>query len=247
MNAEWIKLRTVRSTHYALLAGAAMIVLGLAWTAYVGSMGRPVRAAAPEGAFLQLLQISLAVLGVLAVTSEYATGMIRSTLMAVPDRRRMLAAKAGVVALVTFLSGSAILLTTYATSRLAAGDRSLGFNATSFGEDLPRLFASALSVTVLALVGLGIGTLTRSTAGGVVGVVVLLFVLPGVANFLPAPWGTRVSSLMVPALIQQVADRKLSTRLGEGLLDPPVALGVMALYGVLALTLAIVAISRRDA
>lgn len=247
MKAEWIKLRSVQSTGFALVAAASTIALGLVWTYYVGSMGRSVRAAAPEGAFLQVVQLSLAVLGVLCVTSEYATGMIRTTLMAVPDRRRMLAAKAGVVALVSLGASAAILLATYTTSRLLAGDKQLGFNEGPLGEDLLRLSAYALSACVLALVGLGIGAVTRSTAGGVTGVVALLFVLPGVVNFLPAPWGTRVSSLMLPSLVQQASGRRLSTRLGDGLFDPPVAMGIMILYAVVALGAAVVAISRRDA
>lgn len=248
--SEWLKLRSVTSTYHAIGVAALMVVLGAVWTLYIGTLADArgsIRAAAPEQGFLPLVQTSLALLGVLAITSEHATGMVRSSLVVVPRRGVLFTAKAGVVGAVTFVGALTILLTTYVTSRLIAGDRLLGFNQSSLALDLPMLLASGLSVTVLALVGLGLGCVTRSTAAGIVSVVSLLFVLPGIANYLPAPWNTRVATFMLPNLVPQIAGERLSRRLGDGLLPPWAALAVLISYAAVTLAAALYLFKRRDA
>ncbi|MFI7444010.1 ABC transporter permease [Nonomuraea indica] len=248
--SELLKLRSVTTTYRAIGVAALMVVLGAVWTFYVGTMADErgsIRAAAPEQGFLPLLQTSLALLGVLAITSELATGMVRTSLVVVPRRGVLFAAKAGVVGAVTFVGAVTILLTTYATSRLIAGDRLLGFNQSSLAADLPMLLASGLSVTVLALVGLGLGYATRSTAAGIVSVVSLLFVLPGIATYLPPPWNTQVASFMLPNLVPQIAGDQLSRRLGDGLLPPWAALATLIFYAAVTLGTAFYLFKRRDA
>ncbi|SEL66166.1 ABC transporter permease subunit [Nonomuraea pusilla] len=249
LSSEWLKLRSLRSTYQALGTAGLTMVLGAAWTLYVSSLADErgsVRAAPPEVGFLPLLQISLAVLGVLAITSEYATGMIRTSVTVVPDRARLLLAKAVIVGLTTLAAAETIQLVTYATSRLIAGGHPLGFNDTSLGDDLPMLLASGLSVAALALVGLGLGTVARSTAGATGAVVALLFVLPGLVTYLPAPWNTRVASLLLPSLVPQIAGDRLSTRLGDGVLPPWAALAVLLAYPVAALVAGFLFLRRRD-
>ncbi|WP_157253571.1 ABC transporter permease [Nonomuraea typhae] len=248
--SEWLKLRSVNSTGYAIGAAGLAVVLGIVWTLYVGSLADQrgsIRAAAPEEGFLPLVQISLAVLGVLAITSEHAGGLLRTSLAAVPSRGRLLLAKATLVGAVTLAVSGAVLLATYAASRVIAGDRSLGFNTGSLADGLLPVLASTLSVTVLALVGLGLGAATRSTTTGIVSVVAILFVLPGIVTYLPAPWNTRVASIMVPNLIPQITGERLSRRLGEGVLQPWVALLVLVGYGAAALLAGYQAMKRRDA
>ncbi|MGI5282923.1 ABC transporter permease subunit [Nonomuraea polychroma] len=249
-SSEWLKLRSVTSTYHAIGAATLMAVLGVAWTLYVSGLADErgsIRAAAPEEGFLPLVQISLAVLGVLAITNEYATGMIRTSLISVPRRSTLLLAKAGVIGLTTFAAANAILLVTYSASRLIANGRHLGFNDTSFADDLPKLLASGLSVTALALVGLGLGAAIRSTAAAIVSVVALLFVLPGVVNYLPAPWNTRVATLLLPNLVPQIADERLSSRLGDGFLPPWAALTVLIAYPIVTLATGYYLLNRRDA
>ncbi|MEV0386981.1 ABC transporter permease [Nonomuraea sp. NPDC050643] len=250
LSSEWLKLRSVTSTYHTMGMAALTAVLGIAWTLYVSDLADErgmLRAAAPEEGFLPLVQISLAVLGVLTITSEYATGMIRTSLVTVPKRSTLLLAKAGIVGLATFVAANAILLITYSTSRLIAGDRHLAFNETLFADDLPRLFASGLSVTALALVGLGLGATIRSTAGAIVSVVALLFVLPGLANYLPPPWNTRIATLLLPNLVPQIADQRLSSRLGDGYLPPWAALAVLLAYPLITLLIGYFQLRRRDA
>ncbi|MBB3731426.1 ABC transporter permease subunit [Nonomuraea dietziae] len=247
--SEWLKLRSVSSTRYAIGAAALVIVLGAVWSFYVGTLADArgsIRAAAPEEGFLPLVQISLALVGVLAVTAEYGTGTIRPSLTAVPRRRALLAAKATVVAAATTLPALAVIFITHAVSHLIAGDRAVGYNAGSFGDDLPLLLGSVLSVTVLALVGLGLGVVTRSTAAAVGSVVGLLFVLPGIAPYLPQPWNVRVGAWMLPNLVPQIAGERISTRL-DGLLPPAAAVAVLAGYALVALVAAFLVFERRDA
>ncbi|MEV0196605.1 ABC transporter permease [Nonomuraea sp. NPDC050691] len=249
VSAEWLKLRSVTSTYYALGVAGLMVVLGVVWSLYVSGLADErgsLRAAAPEEGFLPLVQISLAVIGVLAITSEHATGMIRTSLTVVPKRGVLLFAKAVVVTVATFAAASTIIMTTYAASRLIAGERRLGFNESSFPADVPMLLASVVSVTVLAVVGLGLGAAIRSTAGALVSVVSLLFVLPGIANYLPAPWNTRVAAFMLPNLVPQLTGERLSRRLGDGVLPPWAALLALLAYAAVALGAGLHMLSKRD-
>ncbi|MEV5495147.1 ABC transporter permease [Nonomuraea fuscirosea] len=250
LSSEWVKLRSVTSTFHTIGAAAAMVVLGIAWTVYVAALADErgmLRAAAPEEGFLPLVQMSLAVLGVLTITSEHATGMIRTSLVTVPRRSTLFLAKAGIVALATLVTAMSVLLLTYVTSRLIAGERHLGFNESAFTDDLPMLLASGLSVTALALVGLGLGAAMRSTAGALVSVVSLLFVLPGVINYLPPPWNTRIAALLLPNLVPQIASERMSSRLGDGYLPPWAALAVLFAYPLITLTIGYYALKRKDA
>ncbi|GAA4989793.1 ABC-type transport system involved in multi-copper enzyme maturation permease subunit [Nonomuraea thailandensis] len=250
ISSEWLKLRSVSSTYHAIGAAALTVALGVAWTLYVAALADErgtLRAAAPEQGFLPLVQVSLAVLGVLAITSEYATGMVRTSLIIVPKRSTLLLAKAGIIGMATFVTANTILLLTYATSRLIANDRSLGFNQVPLTDDLPMLLASGLSVTALALVGLGLGAAMRSTAGAIMSVVALLFVLPGVATYLPAPWNTHVSTFLLPNLVPQVAGERLSSRLGDGFLPSWAALALLLAYPLVALAIGYYQLRRRDA
>lgn len=250
LSSEWLKLRSVTSTYHAIGAAALAIVLGIVWTLYVNGLADErgsLQAAAPEQGFLPLVQLSLTVLGVLAITSEYATGMIRTSLAVVPRRDTLLLAKAGVIGLATFLAATLILLVTYSASRLIASGHQLGFNETDLAADLPMLFASVASVVALAWVGLGLGTALRSTAGAIVSVVALLFILPGVVNYLPAPWNTRIATLLLTNLVPQLAGQRLSSRLGDGLLPPWAALVALLTYPAVALAVGFYLLKRRDA
>jgi hypothetical protein len=249
VSSEWLKLRSVTSTFHAMGAAALMIVLGIGWTLYVSSLADQrgsLHAAAPEQGFLPLVQMSLAVLGILAITSEYATGMIRTSLTVVPRRGTLLLAKAGVIGLATFLAATFILVVTYSASRLIASGHQLGFNDTAVADDLPMLLAAGASVVALALVGLGLGTAIRSTAGAIMSVAALLFILPGVVNYVPAPWNTRIATLLLPNLVPQLAGQRLSSRLGDGLLPPWAALVVLLAYPAVALSVGFYFLKRRD-
>jgi hypothetical protein len=244
--SEWLRLRSVRSTTYVLTAAAGTVVLAGLLTLQAG-------AATPmEQVMAPVVQVCLAVLGVLAMGAEYATGAIRTTLVAVPGRRTLIAARAVVVAAVSFAVTLAVVLATLLLDRWIAGGA-----ASPSGE--PRVLVGlGLTGAVVAVVGLGMATVLRSTAGAIVSVVGLLFVLPAVAHLLPAPWDARVGSAMLPSLAGELAGRGGGVDLvtafigapgagAGGVLPPLGALALLAAYAAVALAAAATAISLRDA
>ncbi|MER5323893.1 ABC transporter permease [Streptosporangium roseum] len=257
--SEWLKLRSARSTWYILGVVVAFVLLMAGFAFYVVSLweGMPperragLRAAQPEQVVLLPLQICAAVLGVLTITSEYATGMIRSSFVAVPRRGTVLAAKAAVVAAATLVIGQASVFVTFFAGRAIAGDRPIRDFAPTLAGELPKMLATGLSPMVLALVGLGLGAVLRSTAGTVASVVALLYVVPRFAVALPDPWNARVGSVLPEDLTRQLAgEAPMAVDLGDSGsaigLSPPMALAVMALYVVVALGAAAAVLGRRD-
>jgi ABC-2 type transport system permease protein len=187
--AEWTKLRTVRSTAWALLA-VAVLTVGL--SAFVCSALDTDAGAlsdddsvAPSVSGVYVGQIAVAAMAVLAATGEYATGMIRTSFTAVPRRRQVLAAKALVVAAVALVCGLAASVASFLVGQpILAGN---GFLATSLGDPaaLRAVVGSALYLAVLALLALGVGTIVRRPAGAVGATLGLLFAPLVVAMFLP--------------------------------------------------------------
>ncbi|GII61130.1 ABC transporter permease [Sphaerisporangium krabiense] len=259
--AEWVKLRSVRSTYYVL--GVALLIVALtallslqavsAWDAASPELRARWRGITAEEYFLPFVQLVIGVLGVLTITSEYASGMVGAALLAVPRRGRLLAAKAVVLAAVSFAAGVVVLSGVAAAAGWVRGDRPIpGFEA-SFTQQVPLLVCMGLSVTVVALVAFGLATLTRSTAGAVVAVAGLTFVLPTLAlGFLPEPWNVRLARILPANLPDQLAgvapdpDIPQGPFARSGGLPPLAALAVAVAYVVVTLGAAAVAFSRRD-
>jgi ABC-2 type transport system permease protein len=253
--AEWIKLRSIRSTYIlgavvvACVAPAAL----LAWY-FVSAWDRATPEHRANFALSDLAelvgwvaQLCMALLGVLAVTSEYSTGMIRGTLTVLPQRRTMLTAKALVVGAVALVVGTAAPLLTLAVTRSILGDRVVRGSSTPMPDEFRLLLAGGLLVAVFAMLGLGLGAIMRSTAGAIVTVIALWYLLPIVALNLPAPWDDRFTSVMLSSLARQLADVRVETVGPQGLLSPVGAFVTMAAYVVVPLAAAAVLIRRRDA
>jgi hypothetical protein len=249
--AEWLKIRTVRST----LALLASVVVALALGALISHLmtadydrSSPAErelfgAADPSMVVIPYAQVCAGVVGALCIASEHATGMIRSVLTAVPRRAEVLAAKAVVVGALSLLFGLVTALACAVSTLLITGGRPRPIAPfASFGDTLPTVFAGAVSVAVVGLVGLGLGALVRSSAGALVTVCVLLFVLPVLVNLLPFPWNVRSSAVMLPYLAMQLSGDV------EGVpLVPLGAAAVAAGYLVLFLGAGGAALLRRDA
>ena len=251
LNSEWLKLRSVRSTTYVLLA-IAVCLLGGALVSYLMTadwdtsppdLRQKFGAADPSAMVVPFTQFCLGVLGALAITSEYGSGMIRTALVSVPQRKSYLLAKTVVVAGASLLIGLVTTLIAYQTGELITGDRPEPISAyTTFGEAVPTLLANTASLVLLGLLGLGLGFLLRSTAGALVTLCALLFVLPSLTLILPHPWNDRVYSVMLPSLAPQLSGEMSGTPLS------PVQAGlVMVAYLVLALGSATTTLLRRDA
>ncbi|WP_020576712.1 ABC transporter permease subunit [Actinopolymorpha alba] len=252
LSSEWTKLRAVRSTYYVFALVAAAVLLGalVTWQGVQGwdslTPERRVRFQGPptEQMILPLVQLCLAVLGALAITSEYATGLIRSSLVSVPRRAGLLAGKAIVVGVAALIVGLGMVFATFVICRGIVGDRPIppGYT-TPAADEIPMLLTSGLSVMVIALVGLGVGTILRSTAGAIAAVCGLLFVVPLLVRFLPAPWNDRVGSVLLPNLAGQIADYPSA----QGVLSPSTALAVTVAYLLVGLGAGALLLSGRDA
>ncbi|WP_037307697.1 ABC transporter integral membrane protein [Amycolatopsis orientalis] len=182
ISSEWTKFWSVRSTWWCLAAGLALM---LAYSTALGfalrdGSDRPMAPhAVVVGAAFYLSQFAVVALATLFVTSEYASGSIRSTLQWVPVRNRVLAAKSAVLLPVLFGYGVLNTLAGVAVSAplIPAPDSSVGaVLATAAG--MGGYFA------LLGLLCLGLGTALRSTAGTIVSVFVLLVMIPMFAGSL---------------------------------------------------------------
>ncbi len=178
LHSEWIKMWSLRSTYWTILATLAAMVLISVMLGSVSMIDEPgagidgTTAIAMGYGFAQLV---VAVLGVLTITGEYATGMIRSTLAAVPTRLASLAAKAILVSTVSFVLGVVGVALAYISSYPLFGAE----NAASLSDpDVQRIFwGTGLYLAGVALFGLAIGALLRHTAGAITAVLGILLLL----------------------------------------------------------------------
>ncbi|MFD4855843.1 ABC transporter permease [Streptomyces atratus] len=205
LHAEWTKLRTLPSTWWLLPAVAALTVaLGATATGSVSTDQCPSPAECHEDTVKLCLtgvwlgQAAVAVLAVLAMSSEYGTGTIRVTLAAVPGRARVLAAKATVVTGAVVAAGTLAVLGSLLAGRLLLPGNGFGTAALSLTE-LPTLRAAAGSVLYLALIALlslGTATVVRDTAGAITAVLGLLYAFPVVALMVAdETWRERLQEL----------------------------------------------------
>ncbi|WP_331766218.1 ABC transporter permease [Embleya sp. NBC_00896] len=253
--AEWLKLRTVRSTFVVLaVVGIAMAgTCALAaygahtWDGLTASDREHFSLSPLESLFLVVAEMSMAVLGALTIGSEYAGGMIRDTLVAEPRRGRVLFAKAAVVGAVALAVGPACVFATSYLSRAIVGDRPIRAFTDASTHTTGLLLAQSLAVVVAALVGYGLGAALRSTTGAIVSLAGLLHVVPMVVQSLPAPWDRRVNSFTLDSLPGQLAGTGNAYSIYGSALPPAAAAGVMCAYVAAPLALATLRIHRRDA
>lgn len=190
--SEWIKLRTLRSTPWAL-GGSALALIGFHLNAAYRHHGDWPRYDAarraefvPNEAMLDafgyttvlVLMLTAASLGALTVVGEYSSGLIRTTFAAVPARRSVMAAKAAVVTAVTTCFAAVVAGVSFALTQAVLAGRGAGLSIGDPG--VPRALAAAtLLAPVAALAGIALGTLIRHTAATLVLSFLILLVLPG--------------------------------------------------------------------
>ena len=126
------------------------------------------------------------VLGVLAFSTEYDTGLIRTTFAAVPRRRAVLAAKAAVTGTVTLIAGQLVAFTSFFLVQAVLSGHHLGVSLSRPGVP-GAVLADGILLFVVAMMGLGLGAIIRHTAGGIAAVAGLIF-LPAIGGQLPSPW-----------------------------------------------------------
>ena len=192
VRAEWAKLRALRSTWWCGLT-AVVLIVGLG--AAIAGSGTPYHLSpgntAAGGVTISLVgilfaQLVLGVLGVLAFSGEYATGMIRATLAVVPSRLPVLWAKLIVLAgLMLPLSLLAALAEFFVTAALESSRGGSALSLTDPGV-LQEVIGASLYLTVIAVIGLALGALLRRTAVGLAVFAAVFLVVPLVVAYLPA-------------------------------------------------------------
>ncbi len=200
--SEWTKLRSVRSTLWSLLAAVVMtigfpVLFAFIVRSHWSSMNPGERAhrqpldVALAG--VNVSQLAIAVLGVLVITAEYSTGMIRASFTAVPRRLPVLGAKTLVFAVVTFALILPSVLVAFFASQSILGTRHILQVSFSSPGIARALVGGALYVTVVGVFALGLGALIRNTAGGIATFVGIMFVIPPLMNVLPASWNDAIT------------------------------------------------------
>jgi ABC-2 type transport system permease protein len=251
IRSEWTKLISLRSTRWALGA-TLLLAIGIGVLACIVFETRwPHLSAADRHDFhplsvslagINFAQLSIGVLGVLVITGEYSTGMIRSTLAAVPRRLPMLWGKAfvfGATALAISLPATFIVF--WVGQTILAGehiDIALGHAGV-----FRALIGAPLFLTAMGLFGLALGAIIRSTAGGIAALAGIVFVLPPIVGLLP----TSVANSIDPYLPSNAGGAIWTINPDPGTLAPWAGFGVFCAYVAIALALAAVLLVRRDA
>jgi ABC-type transport system involved in multi-copper enzyme maturation permease subunit len=247
--SEWTKFRSVRSTFWALLVAvvtpvAFSVVVAFAFTSAPkagAAQAPPQDPLLPAVISLEYAVIAVAVLGVLAFTAEYSTGLIRVTFAAAPRRRAVLAAKAAVLATVTLVVGEGVAFASFGLDQAILAGHHQGVSLGHPGVPGAVLCAGLL-LSVCTLLGLALGAIVRHTAGGIAATIAVIL-LPGIVALLPSPWSGRIGRFTLLDAARQVSALHPAT----DLFSPGWSLLVLLAWPAAGLALAAVLITQRDA
>ncbi len=249
--SEWTKLHSLRSTRWSLLAGVLLtiafpVLFAAVTSSHWGSMSPQERAdrhpldIALAG--VNVSQLAIAVLGVLVITGEYSTGMIRASFTAVPKRLPFLWAKTTVFGVVSFLLMVPPVLIAFFASQAILSRHNLLQISFSHPGVARSVIGGAIYLLLVGVFALGIGAIVRNTAGGIATFAAIFFVIPPLMNILPTSWNNAISQYLPSEAGRQI----FSLTHGAHSLAP--LPGGLLFLGYCALTLAIAAVLlvRRD-
>ena len=289
--SEFTKLRSVRSTYWTL--GALFIIsVGLSAAICAGTAANLVNNPGNKagfdgtqhalGAFFFLGELIISVIGAMVITSEYSTGMIRTSLSAQPRRGVVYAAKAITLTAVTLvisvltsfiaffvgqvlLSGKGVAASLFHTVTVPAnanvtctgGGPKFGgpgsCTAVYSGTDvitassvLTAIVATALFVTLVALIAYGLGAIIRHTAGAITAAIGLIFVIPIIENALPSNWHNDIMRFL-PDAANAVVSATIASTSPTNLWSAWPQLGVTALWAVVLVGIGAYLFRKRDA
>jgi ABC-2 type transport system permease protein len=251
LRSEWTKLRSVRSSFWALtvtvLLGVGLGAVISAATAHgyarfsaSGKLSWDPTGVSQVG--VAIASLAIVVLGVLFISSEYSSGMIRTSLIAVPKRGRVLAAKSLVFAVVTFAVGEVVCFTAFFVGQaLISG---YAPHAALGDPGVARAVAGGgLYLTALAVLSVAGGTLLRHPAAAITAMIAVLLVLPAIAQALPDSWRNPVTEFWPTQAGSQLTNVYHSAHT----LQPWPGFGVMCLFVAIVYALAWTLLDRRDA
>ncbi|MCU1369790.1 MAG: transporter permease [Ilumatobacteraceae bacterium] len=250
VRSEWTKLGTVRSTYWTLaFTVVAILGLGILFTALeVGRWDQRTPQEIAEFnpliyslAGMNLAQISIGVLGVLMMTSEYSTGTITSTLAATPQRSLLLTAKVTAFAVVVVVVSIVSTMAAFLIGQVILGPDHGGLSITDPGV-LRGVLGGATFLLFIGVIGLGVGAAVRRTTGAVAILFAVLLVIPGLVLLLPSPWDERVGQILPSAAGEAMAAPQQIPQL----LSPTIGVLVLAAWALVAFGAGGLALARRD-
>lgn len=251
--SEWTKLRSLRSTKIVLLVA---VVLTIGFAALVSSVistraGQEVADPSSNALQIELLlgvffaEFCIGILGVLSISGEYSTGMIRSSFSAVPKRLPVLWAKAGVYAAVTLVLMVITILIAFFLSQGILSARGLSISITDGGV-ARVLFGAVMYLTVTGMFGLGLGAILRNTAAGIATFTGIMLVLPILLNLLKlvsTSWYNAVS----PYMPSNAGEQIMYLTKQQDMLSPWTGFAVYCGWTVVVMGIAAILMVRRDA
>jgi len=249
IRSEWIKFSTLRSTWITLVL-SVIGTIGIGALASWGTNNRWSHLGPEEHATfsavsrslfgVNLGQLAVVVLGVLIITGEYATGMIRATLSAAPKRLPVLWAKLSVVSVVMFVTSLIAAVIAFFLGQALLTTHGVGLGAP---HAVRAVIGAALYLTVIGVLSMGIGFAVRNTAGGIASVFGLLLVIPGLGNALPSSWQPHV----LPYLPSNAGSVLYTLHPDPGSLGPWTGFLVMCVWAAAAVVAGAYRLMRTDA
>jgi hypothetical protein len=248
--SEWTKLYSLRSTRYALLA-TVLMTIGFGIIASAATVSRWGSMTAADKASFDPLSTSLlgvsfgvlsvGVLGVMLIAGEYTTGMIRSTMTAVPKRLPVLWGKAGVYALVAFvLAIPSALIAFFAGQAILSGKHlQIAFSHPGVAG---AVLGAAGYLTLVGLFAMGLAAILRNTAAGIATFAGVMFVLPPLISILPSS----IANSIDPYLPSNAGQAMMQIGQHAHTLSPGAGLAVFAGYVVAVIAAAAVLLVKRD-
>jgi ABC-2 type transport system permease protein len=255
LHAEWTKLRTVSGPAWLLLAVVALTIAvstAAVWATHCPQdMTCPVDTTKLSLTGVQFGQAVVAILAVLTISNEYSSGMIRTTLAAMPNRPAVLAAKAILLAALVLAAGAVAVFGSVLAGHLILPGH--GFTAVrgfhpvwlSYGPTLRAACGSVLYLGLIALMSLGVAVIVRDSAVSIGVVLALLYLFPIILAFVGnTHWQHRLErwTPMIAGLAIQA-----TTGLRSLTISPWGGLGVLGIWAAAALVLGALALRLRDA
>ncbi len=249
--SEWTKLHSLRSTRWSLLAATVLaiglpLLFALVTSSHWGQMSPHERAdrhpldIALAG--VNVAQLAIAVLGVLVVTGEYSTGMIRASFTAVPKRLPVLWAKIGVFAFVAvLLMLPSVVIAFFASQAILSRHHILQISFAHPGV-ARAVVGGAVYLMLVGIFALAIGAIVRNTAGGLAIFAAIFFVIPPLLNVLPTSWNNAIS----PYLPESAARSIFALTHDAQSLRPGPGLALFLGYTAVAIAIAALLLVRRD-
>ena len=247
LKGEWTKLRTLPSTWrtaafalvFSITLGAILVKSQADQWARMTSADRATFDATSCSLFgIMIAAVLLGALGVRSVTGEYASGMIRSTFSAMPARRLVLAGKATAVAAFAFPVALASNLIAFEIGQRIFAAKHLQVTLGHPGV-LAAIVFGAAAVSLIAVVGVGLGGVIRHTAGATTAMAVVIVGGVTFGQLLPAAWRGYLPGTAIQSAV--------TVHRSAGILAPGTAIAVLGVYAAIALTAALIRAAHRDA